>query len=71
MSSSNTHHIPAFYHVFGSFHIIISVAIALYLITRLLVHFRGKDGIWRLCGDLEKKIGEPSPNVATLPRLNQ
>ena len=25
-----------------------------------------KGGIWRLCGDLKKNIGEPSPKVATL-----
>ena len=48
MSAQNTHHIPVFYHVFCSFHIVISVVIALYLITQLLMHFRGKGGIWRL-----------------------
>ena len=42
MSAQNIHHILTFYHVFGSFHIVISVVIALYLITRLLMHFREK-----------------------------
>ena len=48
MSTQNTHHIPTFYHVFDSFHIVISLVIALYLITRLLMHFSGKGVIWRL-----------------------
>ena len=32
MSALNTHHIPAFYHVFGSFQLVISVFIVVYLI---------------------------------------
>ena len=32
MSAQKTHHIPAFYHVFSSFHIVISVFIAVYQI---------------------------------------
>ena len=32
MSAKNTHHIPVFYHVFNSFHLVISAFIALYLI---------------------------------------
>ena len=32
MSAKNTHHIPVFYHVFRSFHLVISAFIALYLI---------------------------------------
>ena len=32
MSSQNTHHIPTFYHVFYSFHLVISVFIVVYLI---------------------------------------
>ena len=36
MSAQNTHILPAFYHIFGSFHIIISVVIAQYLILDFL-----------------------------------
>ena len=68
MSAQNTHHIPVFYHVFGSFHIVISVFIALYLILGFLCISSEKGGIWRLCEDLKKKIGEPSPNVVTSQR---
>ena len=32
MSAQNTHHILTFYHVFGSFHQVISVFIVVYLI---------------------------------------
>ena len=35
-SVQNTHDIPTFYHVFISFHIVISVVITLYLILRFL-----------------------------------
>ena len=66
MSAQNTHHIPAFYHVFGSFHIVISVFTALYLILGFLCISSEKGGIWRLCGDLKKKIGEPSRNITML-----
>ena len=36
MSAQNTHHIPVFYHVFSSFHLVISVFIALFLILDFL-----------------------------------
>ena len=36
MSAQNTHDIPAFYHIFISFHVVISVIIALYLILGFL-----------------------------------
>ena len=45
MSAQNTHHIPAFYHVFGSFHLVISVLIALYLILDFLCISGEKGGI--------------------------
>ena len=61
-----THDIPAFYHVFVSFHIVISVVITLYLILSFLCTSSEKGSIWRLCGDLKKKNGEPSLNVTTL-----
>ena len=32
MNAQNTHHIPIFYHVFCSFHLVISVFIVVYLI---------------------------------------
>ena len=32
MGALNTHHIPTFYHVFCSFHLVISVFITVYLI---------------------------------------
>ena len=66
MSAKNTHDIPAFYHVFVSFHIVISVVIALYLILGFLCTSSEKGGIWRLYGDLKKENGEPSSNIATL-----
>ena len=71
MSAQNTHHIPAFYHVFGSFQLVISVFIALYMILDFLCISGEKGGIWRLCGDLKKEIGEPSLNIATSPGLSQ
>ena len=45
MSAQNTHDISAFYHVFVSFHIVISVVIALYLILGLLYTSGEKGGI--------------------------
>ena len=63
MSAQNTHHIPVFYHVFGSFQLVISVFIALYLILGFSCISGEKCGIWRLCGDLNKEIGEPSLNI--------
>ena len=56
-STQNAHHIPMFYHVLGSFHLVISVFIALDLILGSLCISSEKGGIWRLCGDL-KEIGE-------------
>ena len=69
MSAINTHHIPAFDHVFGSFHLVISVFIIVYPILDFLCISGEKCGIWKLCGDLKKEIrGELSLNVATLQR---
>ena len=65
MNAQNTHDIPAFYHVFVSFHIEINVVITLYLILGLLCTLGEKYDIWRLYGDLKKENGEPSSNVAT------
>ena len=65
MSAINTHDIPTFSHVFVSFHIVISVVIALYPILGFLCTSGEKKGIWRLYGDLKKENGEPNPNVAT------
>ena len=65
MSAQNTHHILAFYHVFGSFHLVISMFIALYLILGFLCILGENGGIWRPCGGLENKNGEPRHNVAT------
>ena len=68
MSAQNTHHIPAFDHVFGSFHLIVSALIVIYLILSFLCISGEKGSTWRLCGDVKKKIGEPSLNVVTLLR---
>ena len=54
MSAQNTDHIPVVYHVFGSFHTLISVFIALYLILGFLCILGENGGIWRLCGGLKK-----------------
>ena len=70
MSAQNAYHIPAFYHVFGSFHLVISVFIALYLILGSLCILGEKGGIWRLFGDLKKEIREPSLNVVTFQRCD-
>ena len=67
MSAQNTHHILTFDHIFDSFYLVISVFIALYLILGFSCISGEKGGIWKLCGDLKKKIGgELSLNVATL-----
>ena len=66
MSAQNTHHIPSFDHVFGSFHLVISAFIVVYLILSFLCILGEKYGIWRLCGDVKKEIREPSLNVVTL-----
>ena len=65
MNSQNTHHIPVVYHVFGTFHTLISVFIALYLILGYLCILSENGGIWRLCGCFKKQIKDSSPNVAT------
>ena len=67
MNAQNTNHIPAFDHDFGSFYLVISAFIALYLILDFSCISGEKCGIWKLCGDLKKKIGgELSCNVAML-----
>ena len=58
MSAQNTHHMPACEHVFGSFHLVISVVIVVYLILNLLCISSEKGGIWRLCGDLKRRLEE-------------
>ena len=67
MSAQNTHHTPTFDHVFGSFHLVISAFIVIYLILGFLCISSEKCCIWKLCGDLKKEIrGELSLNVVTL-----
>ena len=67
MSDQNTHHMPAFDHVFGSFHLVISAFIVVYMILNFLCISGEKGGIWNLCGDLKKEIGAKlSLNIATL-----
>ena len=69
MSAQKTYHIPAFDHVFDSFHLVISVFIIIYLILNYLCISGEKGGIWKLCGDLKKEIGgELSLNVTMLQR---
>ena len=68
MSAQNTHHIPAFGQVFSSFHLVISVFIVVYLILGFSCILGEKGGIWRLCGDVKKEIGELSLNVETFQR---
>ena len=46
MSAQNTHDIPAFYHVFFTFHIVISVVLTLYLILGFLCTLGEKGGSW-------------------------
>ena len=70
MSAQNTHHIPVFDHIFSSFHLVINVFIVVYLILGFLCISGEKGGIWRLCGDVKKEIGEPRLNVAMLGRHN-
>ena len=60
MSAQNTHHIPACEHIFSSFHLVISVVIVVYLILGFLCISGEKYGIWRLCGDLKRRLEESS-----------
>ena len=55
--SKNTHHILVFDHVFGSFHLVISAFIVVYLILSFLCISSEKCSIWKLCGDLKKENG--------------
>ena len=58
MSAQNTHHIPAFYRFFGSFHLVISVFIVIYLILKAFCAFHVKKAAFGSCvGDLKKEIG--------------
>ena len=70
MSGQNTPHIPASDHIFGSFHLVISVFIVVCLILGFLCISGEKDSIWRLCGDVKKEIGEPSLNAMTFSRCD-
>ena len=57
MSAQNTHHILAFDHVFGLFHLVISAFIVVYLILVFFLYISSENGgIWKLCGDLKKEI---------------
>ena len=58
MSAQNIFHIPACEHVFESFHLVISVFIVVYLILVFLCILGEKCGIWRLCGDLKRRLEE-------------
>ena len=56
-----------FDRVFGSFHLVISAFIFVYMILGFLCISGEKGGIGMLCGDLKKEIGgELSLNVAML-----
>ena len=75
MSAQNTHHIPTIKHAFWSFHTLISVFIALYLIIGFLCISGENDGVWKLCEGLKELIEDPSPmsrrpHVATLRSNN-
>ena len=54
MSAQNSHHITAIYHVFESFHTLISAFFVVYLILSFLCILGENDDIWRLCGGLKK-----------------
>ena len=64
MSAQNTHHIPACEHVFDSFHIVIRAVIVVYLILDFLCTSGEKGGIWRLCGDLKRRLEESSASTS-------
>ena len=71
MSAQKSHHIPVFDHVFGSFYLVISAFIALYLILGFSCISGEKGSIWKMCGDLKKEIGGVlSLNIAMLGRPN-
>ena len=64
MSAQKTHHIPALDRVFGSFNLVISAFIIVYMILGFLCIPGEKGGIWKLYGDLKKEIGgELSLNI--------
>ena len=63
MSAQNTHHIPTCEHVFNSFHLVISAIIVVYLILGFLYISGEKGGIWRLCGDLKRRLEESSTSM--------
>ena len=52
----------------GSFHLVISAFSVVHMILVFLCISGEKGGIWRLCGDVKKEIGEPSLNVMTFSR---
>ena len=60
MSAQNTHHIPACEHVFDSFHVVIRAVIIVYMILGFLYISGEKGDIWRLCGDLKRRLEESS-----------
>ena len=64
MSAQNTHHIPACEHVFGSFYLVISVVIVIYMILGFLCVSGEKGGIWRLCRDLKRRLEESSTSTS-------
>ena len=64
MSAQNTHLIPACEHVFGSFHVVIREVIIVYMILDFLCISGEQGGIWRLCGDLKRRLGESSASTS-------
>ena len=64
MSVQNTHHIRVCEHVFGSFHLVISAAIVVYIILGFLCILGEKGGIRRLCGDLKRRLQESSASTS-------
>ena len=69
MSAQNNHHIPTFDHFFGSFYLVISAFIVIYLILVFLRILGEKAAFGSCVGDLKKEIGrELNLNVATFSR---
>ena len=64
MSAQNTHHIPKCEHVYGSFHLVISAVIVVYLILGFLCISGEKGAIWRLCGDLKRRLEESLASIS-------